>query len=426
MGNYSATVVRISNLKDHPNAQKLVCTNIYGNNVIVGKETKIGDLGLFFPLESQIGAEFAEKNDLIRRKDENGKPAGGMFDENRRVRCQTFRGEKSMGFWIPIDSLRFVLGNNLDIAEGTEIEQIGDMIDGIIISQKYIPRNVKLPGSGKKEGRKPRESRIIPNQFRFHFDTAQLGKNIHKLKPDDIIVITTKMHGTSAIVSNCLVKKKLPIMLNILNKIGVPVKDTYHDYVFASRRVIKNEFEESKVHFYSEDLWTRVGKEQFEGKLHTGETVYYEIVGYTSDGGMIQKGFDYGCEPGTYKIYVYRITQTAQDGTSFDLSWKQLEDRCVELNVSPVPLIYHGYAIDLFAQDADQHWHENLLNLLTNLYASGEDSKYCRNKVPEEGICLRIEGLNIEIFKLKAFRFLELETKQLDSDAVDIETNESI
>jgi hypothetical protein len=96
MSNYSATVVRITNLRPHSNADRLICTNIFGNNIIVGKETQIGDLGLYFPLESQIGLEFAQANDLLRRKDENGKPAGGMFDENRRVRAQTFRGEKSM------------------------------------------------------------------------------------------------------------------------------------------------------------------------------------------------------------------------------------------------------------------------------------------------------------------------------------------
>src|SRR5689334_21215218 len=103
MSNYSAVIVRISNLRPHSNADRLICTNIFGQNVIVGKETQIGDVGLFFPLESQIGEEFARANDLIRRKDENGKPAGGMFADNRRVRAQTFRGEKSMGFFIPLD-----------------------------------------------------------------------------------------------------------------------------------------------------------------------------------------------------------------------------------------------------------------------------------------------------------------------------------
>lgn len=425
MDNYSATVVRISNLRPHTNADRLICTSIFGNNVIVGKETKIGDLGLYFPLESQLGLEFAQANDLIRR----GGGQGGMFDDNRRVRAQKFRGERSMGFWIPIDSLQKLHPYIYDgVQEGDELTTFG-LPDGTCyqISAKYIPRTSQTPGSGKKkEGRKPRESRIIPDQFRFHFDTAQLGKNMHKIDPKDLIVVTWKLHGTSAIVSNCLVKKKLGIVLNILNKIGVPVKDSYHDYIYASRRVVKNEFEEAKQHFYKEDLWSRVGKELFEGNLHTGETIYYEIVGYTQEGGMIQKDFDYHCEPGTYKVYVYRITQTAADGTVFELQWQQVKQRCAELNVPHVPEIFHGYASDLHPHEEDQNWHENFLQTLKSLYVYDQDSQFCRNRVPEEGICLRKEGLIIDTFKLKSFRFLEYETKQLDAGTVDLETNESL
>ena len=83
MSNYLATVVQLNNLTKHPNADRLQITNIFGNTVIVGLDAKIGDIGLFFPVESQIGLEFANANDLIRRKDENGKSVGGMFDTNR-------------------------------------------------------------------------------------------------------------------------------------------------------------------------------------------------------------------------------------------------------------------------------------------------------------------------------------------------------
>jgi hypothetical protein len=43
----------------------------------------------------------------------------------------------------------------------------------------------------------------------------------------------------------------------------------------------------------------------------------------------------------------------------------------------------------------------------------------------EKGIVVRKEGSNIECFKLKSFRFLEYETKQLDSGEIDIETSQS-
>lgn len=59
-------------------------------------------------------------------------------------------------------------------------------------------------------------------------------------------------------------------------------------------------------------------------------------------------------------------------------------------------------------------------------YVYDQDSQFCKNKIPEEGICVRKEGLNIEVYKLKSFRFLEGETKSLDTGEVDTEMAESV
>lgn len=441
MSNYSAVVVTISNLRPHTNADRLVCTDIFGNNVIVGKDTKVGDKGLFFPLESQIGAEFAENNDLIRRKDENGKTAGGMFDNNRRVRAQTFRGEKSMGFWIPISSLDSFAqqGYCIGTEENEELEKIGDFV----ISQKYIPKtNGSGMGGGPKAGRKPRVSRVVPGQFHFHTDTSQLGRNLHKINPSDQIVITWKMHGTSSIVSNCLTNRRLSWYEKLLGSMGLKIEEQVYDYIYASRRVIKNEFEEAKEHFYGHDLWSDIGKEHFGGKLHNGETVYYEIVGFTKDGSPIQGGFDYGCEPSgakmtvlsgdadtghlefnphpQHKIFVYRITMTSSDGSVTELQWNQVKERCVEMDVSTVPEIYYGPVFVTF-ETMDENWRDGMLEELKRRFVHDQDSQFCTNSVPEEGVCVRKEGSVIETFKLKSFRFLEHETGQLDKGEVTIE-----
>ena len=47
-------------------------------------------------------------------------------------------------------------------------------------------------------------------------------------------------------------------------------------------------------------------------------------------------------------------------------------------------------------------------------------------QVPAEGCVLRVEKLyNAEPYKLKNYKFLEWETKQIDSGEIDIETSES-
>ena len=51
-----------------------------------------------------------------------------------------------------------------------------------------------------------------------------------------------------------------------------------------------------------------------------------------------------------------------------------------------------------------------------------KDCFMCTNKVPEEGIVIRKERLiGCESYKLKSFRFLEWETKQLDNNESNIE-----
>lgn len=430
MSNYAATVVKIDNIRKHSNADRLMCTNIFGNNVIVGLNVKEGDVGLYFPIEARIGKDFAVANDLIRRRDENGKPAGGMFDDNRRVRCQKFRGENSMGFWIPIDSLKKTFDH---LAKSTPVVKIGDEfeeLDGVEISKKYLIVHSRMPsqgGNGKKKEKEKVKSKLIENQFNFHFDTAQLGKNIHRIKPSDMVSVSLKMHGTSAIAAHVLCKRELSWWENLTKKFGANVNETEYDYLYSSRRVVKNDrVTKNHNHFYGHDLWTDAGN-RFKGRMHKGETVYYEIVGYTPEGKFIQKGYDYGCSYGEYAIYIYRITHTNVDGRVIELPWDYVMHRALELGMQTCPTIYHGRAGNLFEDIAkdDAEWNTKFLERLKSEYVFDQDSEMCKNTVPEEGIVVRIEKPEVESFKLKAFRFLKHETDQLDTGEIDMESQEA-
>ena len=52
---HEAYVVKIKELHKHSNADRLQCTTIFGSNVIVDLNTKIGDLGIYFPVDLQLG-----------------------------------------------------------------------------------------------------------------------------------------------------------------------------------------------------------------------------------------------------------------------------------------------------------------------------------------------------------------------------------
>jgi hypothetical protein len=56
--NYCATIVEVKNIIPLVNCDNVVHTNIFGNLVVVSKDTKVGDVGIFFPPETQISKNF--------------------------------------------------------------------------------------------------------------------------------------------------------------------------------------------------------------------------------------------------------------------------------------------------------------------------------------------------------------------------------
>lgn len=157
-----------------------------GEKVIVGKDTRDQELGIYFPPETRIGKEFAEKNDLIRRKDEDGKPAGGFFEPNRRVRIQKFRGVESNGFWAPLELLHNVTKEK--VKEGDYITTLG----GILICDRYTPRTNRRNSDGNTPNLKKQQQKLW---FPEHKDTEQLRYKISLIPKGSSIVVTGKIHG---------------------------------------------------------------------------------------------------------------------------------------------------------------------------------------------------------------------------------------
>jgi len=302
---------------------------------------------------------------------------------------------------------------------------------------------------------------LIDGIFHFHTDTSQLLRNVHKIKPGDVISISRKVHGTSAIVSHSLVKCKLSWIEKLMKRIGVKVKSTTYDYLYASRSVVKNSKHNYIVN--ENDIWVKAGKEKFFGKLYKGETVYYEIVGYLPSGAMVQKGYNYGCNVGEYKVSVYRITFTNEDGNIFEYGWQAMKDRCKEIGVDTVEEYYYGRAADKFdnieisvtdvercrketgntdklpliiprvtprfilddrIEEIHYAWAKEFVQRLKAEYLE-KKCEDCVNNPPDEGVVIRIEGIHIEAYKLKSELFTLRESASRDNGEVDIEDEES-
>jgi hypothetical protein len=424
--NYSAIVVELNRFVDLENCDNVKAAIIMGNQVIVSKDTQEGEIGVYFPVESQLSHEFVSNNNLYRHSDNNVDiNKRGYFEDNRRVRCVKFRGNKSEGMYIPLESLKFVLGDKIkELKVGDEFDEL----EGVNICKKYvIKKKESNPTSKKNKGKKAKESKIIENQFRFHDDTVQLYRNLHKVNLDDYISISYKIHGTSSISSKVLCKKKLNIVEKALKTLGVNIVDKQYDNLYASRRVIKNEdLNPQAEHYYGEDIWG-LANERLKDVLLDGMTIYYEIVGFTPTGTPIQKGFDYGCRDGHFEIYVYRITFTNPSGNVFEFSFKQMEEWCKSRDIKTVPLLFYGTVKDLFIKnhkeipEDDRDWRDTFLQILKDNY-NEKNCYMCLNPVPEEGCVVRIEKLDFEGYKCKSERFYNWETKMLDKGESDIES----
>ena len=251
--NYSAIVVEIKTLIPLDKCDFVQGAIIMGNQVIVSKDVKIGDIGLYFPLECQLSKEYLSNNNLYNKHELNvDNTKKGYFDENGRIRCQRFRGHKSEGLFMPIGSLSFIFPDIFNPSstglwyKGDFKINIGDCFDelnGTPICSKYVIKQNRTPGaSGSKSNKttKKYESKLVENQFRFHTDTSMLYRNLHRIEPNSLISITYKLHGTSGISSYVLCKKKLNWIEKLLHKFKVNIKTEEYDYLYSSRKVIKN------------------------------------------------------------------------------------------------------------------------------------------------------------------------------------------
>jgi hypothetical protein len=453
--NYLARVVKLNNLRKHTNADRLQVETIDGNNVITGMNAVNGMLYVYFPLESAINKDYlAYSNSFVDKTLNRDPETKGYFNPSGRVRATRLRGERSEGYIVPVSDISNWLksiGVDFDFTEKM-VDQEFDSIGNIVLCEKYL--NWKAIKAARQQTKnvtkKAKVSRLVEDQFHFHIDTPQLKKFISNVKPDDNIWITRKLHGTSAVISNVLCVKKLNWFERLLKKFGVNVVDSHYDLVYSSRKVVKNGYlepsESNFNHYYSSDIWGDCAK-RYEHCLKPGISLYGEIVGYTPDGAYIQKGYDYGCEPGQFDFYVYRVTFTSATGDVYEMSPDQMKHYCGKYGIKTVPEFYYGKAELLtdscltrykwenqpYVYDGklkpNPEWQSELLYRLCEQYLEKDCTDFrfsdvvSNQSAPDEGICLRIDRpLDIELYKLKSFAFLERETKMLDEGDVDMET----
>lgn len=374
-------ITTLKNVREHPNADKLVLATCFESTVCVSKDKYYeGQIGVYFETDLQLSMEFCEKNGLLAVYENGINVSGGYMDPAKRnVRAIKLRGEQSDGLFLPLDCLVYTGAKLEEFKLGEQITTV----NGHEICRKFIPRSnapkTAAGGAGKRVKR--RAKRSIAPQFFEHKDTEQLQYYLDQFKPGDQIEITRKLHGTSGRTAYVKTFRgmKRTFWDWLLRREGTPIYDW--GTVSGTRRTVMDTFEGG---FYGSNEFRKQYHDFFEGKLWKGETVYYEIVGFTHDGKSImgqcsndkvkdkdfvkQYGktttFSYGCVPNPKQVagvadpadpnstfqnierqsrmFVYRMTMTNEDGEVVEYTPEFTRHRCMYMGVDFVPVEWSG------------------------------------------------------------------------------------
>jgi hypothetical protein len=471
---YAAILAPITEVRAHPNSDNgLKLVTIAGHQVITNNpDVAIGALFVFFPEGGQLSKEFLYENSEYRISSsgpvgKNKDPkSSGFFEANGRVRTIKLRGEISEGYMVAPSNLRYTGWDLSSLPSGTTFTEL----NGHKICQKYVnDATQRRLNANSNPGQKRRKTIAM---FHEHYDTQNLRYNIHRLRPGMKVEFTEKLHGVSGRTGHFQVPHTLReeiandhwfakgLVTGLATIAGFFLRTNILDNerlswetVTGTRRVVLENGNGGPRGYYSGTDFRQKIHDSLRDRLHKGETLYYEIVGFDKPGsalfshhitpdnvgsGIIKKYKDhlfggsmvysYGCdrELGTCEVYVYRITMTNEDGTSIEYSREQIEARCELLGLKVVPFLAEGYLYEdeafgtlMFHNIRTQE--SMAFSEACKLLSQGTstlDKRHIR-----EGVCARVTSKDLQnVFKYKGFEFCHLEgIAKNDDSVVDIE-----
>ena len=469
--NYLAQIVDIKDFSNHinPKVERLKVAHVQGYDILVSIDEQPGKY-VYFPTNSMINPALLSFANLYRHGELNANSEKtGFFEDNGRVKAICLQKQVSEGFLLPFTILQEFILSSVNVAldekdcpDGLEFDQAEHGGKAFWINRKYvIHNNNQRQNAGNPGDRKARKCNrkiakldaVIENQFRFHYDTVLLRKNPNVIAPNDLISISAKIHGTSHVSAYVKCRRYLNWRERLASWI-TKRKDLFNDYMhlYSSRSVIKNRFlykgkQRHAGGFYGIDVW-KYADDYLRPFMVKGMTIYAEIAGYLPNGSYIQKDYDYGCVPPqvknldeaemregdyvcgvNYKVFVYRITMTNEDGIVHEFSAKEVQQWCAKKGLTPVREFYYGYAKDLYP-DLDtesENWSTEFMERMANdkNFFMEMRSPDCNNNVPHEGIVIKVEDGVPRAWKLKSFAFLNKEQSDLDKGVFNIEDEQS-
>lgn len=464
---YCCTIVRIGECWPIEGADRIQRTLVNGMDMVISKEIRPGDIMIYAGNETQLHQDFLRVNNLYgigdfelndnhdevssliaEGRNDEAKALCGFFNKHGRVKMLKLKGVYSFGFLFTPSLLIKWMPELKDFDFESKVGTDFDTVGKTLFVKAYVPiiREARHSGKGPQAADKGPKFDSLIGEFPFHYDTKQFQRYIEQFKPDDMVSITVKMHGTSAIYrrTECKIHKPLKWWQSVANFFGKAIGKTFYlnytigqDVIYASRTQIRNRYKRLKLKKgESAIVLDEYGYiyTQIAGLLDRETTVYGEIIGYKPGGNKcIQKGYDYGYQVGTCGFMPYRVVSHGVELTVPEvIGWTrqlQLKDVDKAKNWVIMPLVYHGRLKNLYRDiPVDENWHQNLLARMKkdkNILGMELDEPLCNERVPREGVVIRIDNdAKAEGFKLKCAKFLNKESKDVDAGIIDEESLE--
>ncbi len=434
--NYAAQPVKLTHFYPIEGADKIVRAVVFGNDVVIAKDSyKIGDTVLYFRSGTRLSEDYCKYNNLYESPENNVNPdsKGYISFRNRRVKAIKLRGTLSDGMLMPIISIIPLLHDNIDwslIKEGNDF----NVIDGVLICDKYevpITQKVNINGTPSSEPKNKLKNLLVDKQFKFHHETSHMAKNLFKLSLDSWVTITEKFHGSSVILAKVKVKRKLSWLEQIAQKyFKLPIVDTEYKGIWSSGKPksnlpkgIEGLWQNKGNSFYEKDIWAKCW-DDYNYAVEPGISIYGELCN-----AGIQKGYDYSHyihpnpdHPKDYVFVVYRITRTNDVGITDEFTWDQIKWYCDKYDLQTVPVLYEGYVSywSSLSSKSTLPTADDVFAMWQDMFLEKSHCRYCINKVPNEGICIRVDT-PLEVWKMKSKLFTKNENDAQEAGEVNIE-----
>jgi RNA ligase (TIGR02306 family) len=297
---FTAEVVRITQVLEHPNAERLEIARFElsasgetSHEVVIQKgSAKPGDLMAYFSVDCVLPTAHPEFAFLAQRPD-------GVGKTHIRLRAARLRGVYSQGLLVP----------------APDTHAFGDRVDesfGVTYHRAPEPEGDGPARVTRKPSRQP-----MPV-----YSVDSLKKLPRLFDEGEEVVVTEKIHGTNFRFG--WVRRKL---------LGIPLG---WKFVVGSHRVIKDG---TGTNWYGEDLWRQAAEAMRlaeRTRNRKGIAFYGELYGYTPTGKAIQD-LTYGRTPARGPgLAVFDIKRISGDQW---LPFNEREMTCRELGLPTVPVL---------------------------------------------------------------------------------------